>query len=321
MSNKNELTPFLATAIQHPPVFLDLKQSVEKACDLISQAAKGGAKLIVFPETWLPGYPVWLDVAPGAALWGSAAATAAYRRLYQNSVPMESPVVSQLCQAAKAAQAVVVMGMNERDGGTLYNTMLYIGAEGEILGKHRKLMPTYTERLLWGLGDGSTLTVVETPVGRVGGLVCWEHWMPLACYAMHAQQELLHVALWPTVKELHLIASRNYAFEGQCFVVAAGTVLQKRDLAHLDLALFDEIPGEPEDFLMRGGSTIIAPNVECLAGPLYDEVGMISAEIVPERAIDGRLTLDVTGHYSRPDVFQLHVNTNPQNNVLWGSHS
>lgn len=318
MSNRNESTPFIVTAIQHPPVFLDLEQSVQKACDLISQAAQDGAKLIVFPETWLPGYPVWLDVAPGAALWGADAATAVYRRLYQNSVQMDSPAVQMLCQAAKSAQSVVVMGMNERDGGTIYNTILYIGAQGEILGKHRKLMPTYTERLVWGQGDGSTLTVVDTPVGRVGGLVCWEHWMPLARYAMHAQQELVHVAQWPTVSELHLIASRNYAFEGQTFVIAAGTVLQKRDLAHLDLALFDEIPGEPDDFLMRGGSTIIAPNVECLAGPLYEEAGMVSAEIVPERAIDGHLTMDVTGHYSRPDVFQLHVNTKAQKNVVWG---
>ena len=254
---------------------------------------------------------------PGAALWDHEPATAVFRQLFQNSVTIPSPEVDKLCAAARAAKSVVVMGLNERDKGTLYNTMLFVGADGRILGKHRKLMPTYTERLVWGMGDGSTLDVFETALGRVGGLVCWEHWMPLARFALHQQQELVHVAQWPTVKEMHLIASRNYAFEGQCFVVAAGTVLQKRDLAHLDLALFDEIEGDDDSFLMRGGSTIIAPNGICLLEPLWDEAGLVTAVIEPQLAVDGRLTLDVTGHYGRPDVFQLHVNRQPQMNVWW----
>ena len=312
-----EIDPFLATAVQHPPVFLDLERSVAKACDLISEAAEAGAQLIVFPETWLPGYPIWLDVAPGAALWNHEPATAVFRRLFQNSVEMGSTAVRQLCQAASAAKATVVMGLHERDGGTMYNSILYIGSKGQVLGTHRKLMPTYTERLLWGMGDGSTLTVVETPVGRVGGLICWEHWMPLARFAMHQQGELVHIAQWPTVREIHQVASRSYAFEGQCFVIAAGTVLQKRDLAHLDLALFDEIPGDDDAFLMRGHSAIIAPDGRYLAGPLSKQPGFVTAEINPNLAIDGRLTLDVTGHYGRPDIFQLHVNTTPQTNVHW----
>ena len=302
-----QMEPFLATAVQHPPVFLDLDKSVDKACDLISEAAQAGAQLIVFPETWLPGYPIWLDVAPGAGLWDYEPATAVYRQLFQNSV---------LQQAAKAANAIVVMGLNERDGGTLYNSILYISATGEILGKHRKLMPTYTERLVWGQGDGSTLTVVDTPLGRLGGLVCWEHWMPLARFAMHDQQELIHIAQWPTVKEILLVASRSYAFEGQCFVVAAGTALQKKDLAHLNLALLDEIPGNQETLLMRGGSAIIAPNGDILAGPAPAEPLFITAEIAPQKAIDGRLTLDVTGHYARPDLFQLQVDTTEKTNVV-----
>ncbi len=310
-----KMEPFLATAVQHPPVFLDLGKSVDKACQLIGEAAQAGSQLIVFPETWLPGYPIWLDVAPGAGLWDYEPATAVFRRLFQNSVAMGGTAVTRLQQAAKAANAIVVMGMNERDGGTLYNTILYIGADGEIMGKHRKLMPTYTERLVWGQGDGSTLTVVDTPLGRLGGLVCWEHWMPLARFAMHDQQELIHVAQWPTVKEILLVASRSYAFEGQCFVVAAGTALQKRDLAHLDLSLLDEIPGEPETFLMRGGSAIIAPNGDILAGPAAPAPVFVTAEIEPQKAIDGRLTLDVTGHYARPDVFQLQVNAAPRTNV------
>lgn len=299
------MEPFLATAVQRPPVFLDLNKSVDKASDLIAEAAQAGAELIVFPETWLPGYPIWLDVAPGAGLWDYEPATAVFRRLFQNSVEMGGTAVSRLQQAAKAANAIVVMGMNERDGGTLYNTILFIGADGAILGKHRKLMPTYTERLVWGQGDGSTLTVVDTPLGRIGGLVCWEHWMPLARFDLHQKQELIHIAQWPTVKEILLVASRSYAFEGQCFVVAAGTVLQKQDLSHLNLALFDEIPGGPETYLMRGGSAIIAPDGHILAGPAGEEPDFVTAQIEPQRAVDGRLTLDVTGHYARPDVFQL----------------
>ncbi len=307
---------FLVTAVQHPPVFLDLDKSVAKACHLIKDAAQAGAKMIVFPETWLPGYPIWLDVAPGAGLWDYEPATAVYRQLFKNSVEMGGTAVSRLQQAAKSANAIVVMGMNECDAGTLYNTTLYIGENGAILGKHRKLIPTYTERLVWGRGDGSTLSVVDTPLGRLGGLICWEHWMPLARFAMHQQQELIHVAQWPTVKEILLIASRSYAFEGQCFVVAAGTALQKRDLAHLKLALFDEIPGEPDTWLMRGGSAIIAPNGDVLAGPADSEPGFVSAVIDPQKAIDGRLTLDVTGHYARPDVFELHLNQSEQTNLV-----
>ncbi|MCI0397801.1 MAG: carbon-nitrogen hydrolase family protein [Chloroflexi bacterium] len=309
------LHPFLAAAVQDSPVYLNLEASVAKACDLIAQAGRLGAQLVVFAETWLPGYPVWLDLAPSAALWDHPPAKAVFTRLFQNSATIPGPAVEQLGQAAKAAGAVVVMGLHERDGGTLYNTSLYLGPDGQMLGKHRKLMPTYTERLVWGQGDGSTLTVVETPFGRLGGLVCWEHWMPLARAAMHGRQELVHAAQWPTVKEMHQVASRHYAFEGQCFVVAAGSVLRRRELDGLGLALLDEIPGSPDDWLMRGGSAIIAPSGDYLAGPLFDEPGFVTAEIQPHLAIEGRLTLDVTGHYARPDVFQLHISEKPQANV------
>jgi nitrilase len=309
--------PFTAAVVQHPPAFLDLRRSLDRACEHIQQAAATGAELIVFPETWLPGYPIWLDVAPTAALWDHPPAKAVFRTLYNNSVEVPGPAVQRLGEAAKAAGAVVAMGIHERDGGTLYNTTLIIDANGQLRGRHRKLMPTYTERMLWGRGDGSTLNVVDTHLGRVGGLICWEHWMPLARQAMHEQQELVHVAQWPFVKEIHLVASRNYAFEGQCFVVAAGAVLQHKDLEHLDFALFEEIAGEPDRFIMAGGSAIIGPDGNCLAGPLYQKAGIITAEIEPQLAVDGRLALDVTGHYSRPDIFKLRVNTTAQSNVQW----
>jgi predicted amidohydrolase len=313
--------PFIATAVQHPPVYLDLEKSIEKACDLIAQAAHGGAKLIVFPETWLAGYPVWFDLAPGATLWGSEAADEVYQRLFTNSPSLDDPTIESLCKAAKAAKAIVVMGLHERDGHTLYNTILYINAEGNILGHHRKLVPTYTERLIWGRGDGSTLEVFDTPLGRIGGLICWEHWMPLARYTFHGQQEQIHIAQWPTVKTMHQIASRHYAFEGSCTVIAAGTVLYKDDLNHLKLPLLDEIPDEPEGFLMRGGSCIIGPDGTFLAEPVFNKSTFVTAEIDLSDAISHSMTLDVVGHYSRPDIFTLQVNTEPQSNIELGAVS
>lgn len=212
---------FVAAIVQDSPVFLDLKASAAKAVSLIGEAAATGARLIAFPETWLPGYPIWLDVAPGAALWNHAPAKLIFRKLFENSVVLGGAEIARLCEAARSHECTVVMGVNERLAGTLYNTMLYISADGELAGIHRKLMPTYSERMVWGQGDGSTLTVVDTPVGRVGGLICWEHWMPLLRAAMHAKHELVHVAQWPTVKEMNQVASRQYSFEGQCFVLAA----------------------------------------------------------------------------------------------------
>ena len=337
MNTPKPMEPFLASAIQDAPVFLDLRRSVQKACDLIAQAARTGAKLIVFPETWLPGYPVWLDESPNAGLWDYPPAKALFARLFENSIPLPSPELKQLGKAAKAAKATVVMGAHERSGGTLYNTLFYLSHTGELAGIHRKIMPTYTERLIWGQGDGSTLTVIDTPQGRLGGLICWEHWMPLLRAAMHQQQELVHVAQWPTVKEMNQVASRQYAFEGQCFVIAAGSCLAKNAICTNEPnssqnagnaictnepnSLLDQIPGPPGRLLLRGGSAIIAPDGSYLAGPLFDEPGILTAEIRPSLAVEGRLLLDTCGHYSRPDILTLSVNTAPQSNVMFHSGS
>lgn len=308
---------FIATAIQHPPVYLDLAKSIEKACDLIAKVASDGAQLIVFPETWLTGYPVWFDLAPGAALWDSEDANDVYQRLYENSPTLDDFFISELCEAAKSAGAIVVMGLHERDGNTLYNTTLYISGNGKIMGYHRKLVPTYTERLIWGRGDGSTLEVFDTPLGRIGGLICWEHWMSLARYTYHAQNEQIHIAQWPTVKTMHQVASRHYAFEGRCFVIAAGTVLHRNEVTATRLALLDQIPDDGDGFLMRGGSCIIRPDGEFLAEPVFDQPGFVSAEIDLLKAIPPSMTLDVAGHYSRPDVFTLKVNTDQKKNIEW----
>ncbi|HOB54033.1 MAG TPA: carbon-nitrogen hydrolase family protein [Acidobacteriota bacterium] len=316
-----------AAVVQHPPVFLNLEASLGRALELIGEAAAGGAALIVFPETWLPGYPVWIDSAPGAAIWGQPAAHALYHTLAENAVTVPGPHMARLQEAARARGVHVVMGAHERRGGTLYNTILFIDPAGGCR-VHRKLTPTYTERLLWGQGDGSTLAVGPGPIGPLGGLICWEHWLPLARAAMHALGETIHVAQWPSVRELHQLASRHYAFEGQCFVLAAGTVLTRgdviegyRSLGTTDpgaLALLESIEGDAATVLQPGGSTVIAPDASYLAGPLVDEPGILYADLDAARIVRGHLLLDTDGHYSRPDVFRLHVDTRPRANVTFG---
>lgn len=325
------MDPVKAAVIQQAPVFLNIEASLEKACALIEQAADHGADVIVFPETWLPGYPVWLDGSPQAALWDYFPAKALYRLLVDNSVTIPGKHLGKLLAIAQKTGAYLVMGAHEHLGGTLYNTMIYIGRDGREFQVHRKLMPTYTERMVWGRGDGSTLGVFPTEYGHLGGLICWEHWMPLARAAMHAQYETIHVAQWPSVKELHQLASRHYAFEGQCFVIAAGSVLSRGEmiegfhsLGRPDdgaLELLEGIPGEDEDLILTGGSAVIAPDSGYLEGPVFGEPCIVYAEIQPERIAEGHLVLDTDGHYSRPDVFHLEVNDQPQSNVTFTSRS
>jgi predicted amidohydrolase len=297
--------PCLVAAAQLAPVFLDLEASVDLACSWIARAAREGVAVVVFPETWLPGYPIWLDVSPGAGLWDHPPAKRLFARLYEQSVTVPGPAVDRLADAARASGVAVVMGCHERQGKTLYNAMLYLSNQGELVGVHRKLVPTYTERMIWGQGDGATLVSVDSPAGRLGGLVCWEHWMPLARQAMHAEGETLHAALWPSVREMHLIASRAYAFEGRTFVVAVGSVLSRTDLP-AGFELLDQMPGDGP--WMTGGSAIIGPDGGLLAGPAGPEPTLLVAEIDPARIAEEALALDVCGHYARPDVFQFRVN-------------
>ena len=312
--------------IQKAPVFLNLEASMDLACQYIKDAVAEGAEVVVFPETWLPGYPIWLDLAPGAGLWDHAPAKALFRVLSENSITIPGPHFKRLRQLVMDLGAYVVMGLHERDGGTLYNTMLFLAPDGSYR-IHRKLMPTYTERMVWGRGDGSTLETMAMPAGSLGGLICWEHWMPLARAAMHARGEVLHVAQWPMVKDLHQIASRHYAFEGSCFVAAAGCVLSKQQA----IDGYRSIAGAPEEgqvmlesmsatdkgLLLRGGSSVIAPDTRYIVEPKQDESVMIHACIDTREIAEAHLALDTDGHYSRPDVFSLEVNTEPHNGVTF----
>lgn len=313
--------------VQAPPVFLNLEASLTRAVELVGRAAREGAAIVVFPETWLPGYPVWIDSAPGAALWDSPGARALHRLLQANAVTIDDARLAPLVEAAARHRATIVMGAHERRGGTLYNTMLFIAPDGRVL-PHRKLVPTYTERLVWGMGDGSTLATLDTPAGTLGGLICWEHWMPLPRAAMHAKGEAIHVAQWPTVNEMHLVASRHYAFEGRCFVAASGCLLAQHDVIAGFRSLGENAP-EAEKLLrsmaddesrlfQRGGSSIIAPDGGLLVEPVFDREAIVTAALDPDLLAEGRMTLDTAGHYSRPDVFELRVDTREKSGVRFG---
>jgi nitrilase len=313
--------PVLA-AVQVAPVFAKLDETVARATVLIGDAASGGADIVAFPETWIPGYPAWIF---GAAGWDEAAPKRAFASLQRNAVTVPGPATDALCKAARRHKVTVVVGINERDRrfsrGTLYNSLLFISAEGEILGVHRKLIPTHAERIVWGPGDGSTLHVFDTPHGRLGGLVCWEHWMPLTRFAMHAKGEQIHVAAWPEAPEIHQLASRHYAFEGRCFVICAGSYLTAADLPD-DFELAEAMGangelGEDERVLMPGGSGIIGPDASWLAGPIAGKEAIVYAEADLTRIDEEHLALDTAGHYNRPDVFSLTVDERPRGQATW----
>ena len=293
-------------AVQAAPAFLDLAGTLDRLETWARRAAGEGAQLIAFPETWVPGYPAWLDDSPGSALWGHEGAKAVFARLFANSMEVPGPATERIGKLARALKATLVVGVHERAGRTLYNSLLTFGPDGVLLNHHPKLMPTYHERLVWGLGDGRGLTAVSVGEGgtRVGGLICWEHWMPLARQVMHDAGEEIHVAAWPGVPDLHQVASRHYAFEGRCFVVAVGQILRVRDLPP-ELPPRPEKAGDPDGFLYRGGSCIIAPSARIIAGPVLDEETVVVADCDLGEIVRESLTLDVSGHYSRPDLFEL----------------
>jgi nitrilase len=301
--------------VQAAPVFLDLERSVEKAVRLTGEAAGRGARLVAFGETFIPGYPAWLDLCPGAAIWDHAPAKKAYARLLENSVAIPGPETGRLAEAARRHGVVLVIGVHERmkggpGHGTLYNTQIIFGPDGAILSRHRKLVPTHAERLVWGPGDGGGLEAVATPLGRVGSLICWEHWMPLARQAMHQSAEEIHVAAWPAVPEMYQVASRHYAFEGRCFVLAAGQIIAARDLPR-EMALPADMQGKPEAILYNGGSCIIAPDGSLLAGPIFDREEILTADLDLGQIAEESMALDVTGHYNRPDLFDFKVRVRP----------
>lgn len=220
--------------IQAGPVHLDLEKSMEKAVNLVEKAVQKGAELIVFGETWLCGYPAWLDHCPDVANWNNPVVKEIYARFHSQSVEVPGKETDTLCALARKHGIVICLGLNEKvnsgiGNGTVFNTLITINGNGEIANHHRKLMPTFTEKLFYGIGDGQGLKAVDTHLGRISSLICWEHWMPLSRQALHNSGEHIHVAVWPSVHDKHQLASRHYAFEGRCFVVAAGQIMRVSD--------------------------------------------------------------------------------------------
>ena len=302
--------------IQAAPVALDLAASLDKLAGLIETAAQNGAQIVVVGETWLPGYPAWLDYCPEAALWDHAPTKEVFARLRQNSVIVPGGETRLLGELAARLQVTLVIGVNERiesgpGNGTLFNALLTFATDGTLVNHHRKLVPTFTERLVWGQGDGTGLRSVATPVGRVGGLICWEHWMPLARQALHLAGEQIHVAVWPTVHETHQLASRHYAFEGRCFVLAAGLIMPASDLPS-ELTSVPALASDPAALVLRGGSAIIGPDGRYVAEPVFDRETIVSAELDLAALEREKMTLDVAGHYNRPDVFRFNVRKGPR---------
>jgi nitrilase len=304
---------FKAAAVASSPVFLDREATTEKACGLIAEAGQAGAKLIVFPEVYLPGYPYWI--------WLMTPTQGAphFLNLYKNAVEIDSPAVKRLGRAARAADAHVVIGIDEREGSTLYNTLLYLDNHGEVMGRHRKLQPTHVERTIWGRGDGSDLRVFDTELGKVSGLICWEHTMDLVRYALTAQGEQIHIAAWPGVSGLthnpHSCifnavtdaAARHHALAGQTFVINVQSPIGADSIEQMGLK------DKPDMIRMGGGWTaIIGPDGQIIGGPLVDKEGIVYAEIDLEQIILVKHACDSAGHYARPDVVRLSVDFSPQ---------
>jgi predicted amidohydrolase len=299
----------IIAAIVQAEVAPNLEAGLALTAELAREAANSGAELIVFPETWLPGYPAWLDVCRDAALWNHAPVKAVFARLAENSVAIPGPALDSLAATAREVGATLVVGISERVAqgpgrGTLYNSLVTLGPDGRLLNHHRKLMPTYTERMVWGAGDAEGLRAVDTPAGRVSSLVCWEHWMPLARQALHESGEDIHVAVWPTAHEMHQVASRQYAFEGRCYVLAAGSLMRASALPP-ELEPHPERVTDPDQWVLRGGSAIIGPDGSYLVEPVYDEPRVLTAELDLNRIREESMTLDVTGHYHRPELFEF----------------
>jgi nitrilase len=302
--------------IQHAPIVLNREATLEKACRLIAESAASGAQLIVFPEAFVPGYPAWVwRLRPGSD-WGLSETL--HQRLLENAVDLARGDLQSVQVAARESSVTVVMGINERDGQlgrtTLYNSAVVIGPDGELLNHHRKLMPTNPERMVWGFGDASGLKVVDTPVGRIGVLLCWENYMPLARFALYAQGIDIHIAPTYDSGEAWLGTLQHIAREGGCWVIGAGVSLHRRDLPD-DFPDRDALYPAEEEWINPGDSVVVAPGGELMAGPLHEQQEILYAEIDPARAAIARRTFDVAGHYSRPDIFTLKVNRQQQSPI------
>lgn len=307
------MTKINVAAVHAAPVYLDVDATVDKACGLIADAGAEGAQLLVFPEVFLPGFPYWINCYPPLLQ------TPLHARYQEASVTVPGPEIERIQRAAKQAGTAVVLGVNEREGGSLYNTQVFISETGDLLGKHRKLQPTFAERTLWATGDASTLSVFDTSFGRLGGLVCWEHTMNLARHALVGAGEQIHAGSWPSLSTTAGFAdvyddqveamSRNHALTGQCFVIVSQNHVDQRVLDVMEEAI------GPQELVGLGGgwSAIIHPMTPYLAGPhTGPEETILHATIDLADVASTKVFVDSVGNFSRSELLQLHVDNRPK---------
>ena len=286
----------------------------------IEEAAADGTELIIFPETYVPGYPVWIwEMIPGG-VDDYALGHDFYATLLAQAVTMSGGELDPVRAAVEKAGVYVVLGVHERDEQfsrtTLYNTLVTIGPDGEIVNKHRKLVPTNPERMVWAPGDGAGLNVVETPFGRLGGLICWENYMPLARFSLYAQGVQIYVASTWDDGDVWISSMRHIAKEGRCWVIGAGCSMQAKDIPD-DFPDRDRLFPDPDAWINNGDSVVVSPTGKIVAGPLRAEHGVLTADIDTNAVESARFTLDAAGHYGRPDIFSLTVDKAPRRPVTF----
>jgi nitrilase len=298
--------------IQRPPVLLDRAATLTRAVQSVAEAAAAGASLVVLPELYIPGYPSWIwHLAAGrdGALMGQL-----HGLLLANAVDVSSDDLQDLYQAARRHGVSIVCGINEcerrQGGGTLYNSVVVIGPRGELLNRHRKLMPTNPERMVHAAGDAAGLRAVDTPVGRLGTLICWENYMPLARYALYADGVEVYVAPTYDSGESWIATLRHIALEGRCWVLGSGTLLRGSDIPE-NFPGREQLFADPDEWINDGDSLVVDPTGRLVAGPLHREEGILYAEIDVARVAPARRILDVSGHYARADIFELQVRRTP----------
>lgn len=299
--------PFLVAAAQISPVWLDRDATVDRAVSAVHEAAGRGARLIVFPEAFIPGYPLWVWTIPAG---DTHPLRALYAELLREAVTVPDESTERLCRAAREARIAIVMGINERNreasNTSLFNSLLFIDADGRLVGTHRKLVPTTGERLVHGMGDGSTLDVYDTTLGKIAGLICWENYMPLARHALYSWGvELLAAPAWDR-GEPWLSTLRHVAKEGRVYVIGCGSATRLDDIP--DRLAFKALVKADAGWVNPGDSAIIDPDGKVIAGPCHERQEVIYGEVDPEKIAGPRWQLDVAGHYGRPDVFRLEVN-------------
>src|SRR5262245_3997639 len=303
--------------VQAAPALFDTPRSLDKLTALAADAARKGAGLVVFPEAFIGGYPKGHDFGVSVGI-RSAEGRDEFRRLFENAIEVPGPVTDFIESVAKDQALHLVVGVIERDGGTLYCTALIFGSDGLLLGKHRKLMPTAMERVIWGSGDGSTLPVIATTLGKIGSVICWENYMPLLRTTMYAKGIELYCAVTVDDRETWVPTMRHVALEGRCFVLSACQLVRRADLSSGSPT--GRFPAE-QDVMIRGGSCIVGPLGALLAGPVYGDECVLTADLDRADLARAKFDFDVVGHYARPDVFKLHVNEQPMKLVMFGGPS